>query len=113
MNEIVNSVPSTTQQPTPLNIIEYMILHDGENTYTVSSNFYQSFRHQVEDILPALIPGEKYTLKMLCGPVFWNPLGEGKQRMGGKCMTDMVRRGLLPLRFAESRHEYPKWYQLA
>jgi hypothetical protein len=32
--------------------------------------------------------------------------------MAGRCIANMVVKGQLPLRFAESKHEYPKWYQL-
>jgi hypothetical protein len=113
MNIALNLTQSTLKQSIPLSVIEYMILYDGETFYTVQKDFYDAIRHQVADIIHLLNPGEKYTLEMLCGPDFWNPLGEGKQRMAGRCMVDIVRNGLLPLSFAESQHEFPKYYQLA
>ena len=54
----------------------------------------------------------KYNLKVLCGAEFWKPLSDGQKRMAGRCMVHMVEVGLLPLHFAEGRHEYPKLYWL-
>jgi hypothetical protein len=113
MKHTTNLVPGTTQQSTPLNIIEFIILYDGETTYTVSKDFYDSVRCQIDDILPAVKSGEKYTLEMLCGPGFWELLEDGERKMAGRCMANMVFNGLLPLTFADSRHEYPKYYRLS
>lgn len=87
----------------------FLILYDG---YTVSEAFYNKVRRQVHEIIPAMLPGEKYTLEMLCGDEFWLPLSDGNKRLSGRCMAHMVTRGLLPLRFARTKHEYPKRYQL-
>lgn len=83
------------------------------NGYCVPQAFYDSILSQVREVLPALIPGETYTLKMLCGPDYWDPLDDGDRRIAGRCMADMVAKNLLPLRFAKSKHEYPKCYQIA
>ena len=74
--------------------------------------FFFDLSHQVEEIVPAMIPGVKYTLEMLCGPTFWGPLTDGQKRVAGKCMVHMVENGILPLHFAKGRHEYPKLYSL-
>ena len=88
------------------------MLYDGECIYTVAAAFYNAVRYQAEEIIPALIPGVKYKSEWLCGDAFWTPLSDGEKRMAGRCIAHMVVNGLLPLRFAESKHEYPKWYQL-
>ena len=90
----------------------HIILYDGHEVYTVSAALYSAVRYQVEEIIPALTPGVKYKSEWLCGNAFWDPLSDGKKRMAGRCIANMVANGLLPLRFAESRHEYPKWYLL-
>ena len=87
----------------------YIVLNDG---LTVTEVFFSALLHQVEEIYPAMIPGVKYTLEMLCGPTFWGPLTDGQKRVAGKCMVHMVENGMLPLHFAEGRHEYPKLYSL-
>lgn len=89
--------------------VTFIILYDG---YTVPEKFYKAVLYQVKEIPPALLPGEKYTLEMLCGDVFWQLLTDGEKRMAGRCMAQMVVSGILPLRFAETKHEYSKRYQL-
>ena len=89
--------------------MEYYVLNHG---LTVTEVFFYALFHQVEGILPELIPGEKYTLEMLCGPTFWDSLTNGQKRIAGRCMVLIVETGLLPLHIAEGRHEYPKLYSL-
>lgn len=112
MHELSNLVPSTTHQSASLNVIEYKVLHDGEAFYAVNKDFYDSVLLQVEEVIKVLTPGKKYNLKTLCGEEFWDLLDNGERRMAGRCMADIVCRGLLPLTFARSKHEYPKHYQL-
>ena len=89
--------------------MKYTILNDG---YAVPELFFYTLFHQVEEITPAMEAGVKYNLKVLCGAEFWKPLSDGQKRMAGQCMVHMVEVGLLPLHFAEGRHEYPKLYWL-
>ena len=44
--------------------MKYLVLNDG---LTVTEVFFYELLHQVDDIRPAMIPGEKYELKVLCG----------------------------------------------
>ena len=90
----------------------YIMVYDGENIYTVSAAFYNAVQYEVEESIPGLTPSWKYKSEWLCGDAFWTPLSDGEKRMAGRCIAHMVVNGLLPLRFAESKHEYPKWYQL-
>ena len=103
---------SNTHNTNRNDVHTYIMLYDGENIYTVSAVFYNAVRHEVEESIPGLIPGEKYKSEWLCGDAFWEPLSDGEKRMAGRCIANMVVNGLLPLRFAESKHEYPKWYLL-
>ena len=89
--------------------MEYIILNNG---HTVTAVFFYDLLHQIQEIIPGMIPGVKYELKVLCGPAYWNPLTNGQKRLAGKCMVHMVENGMLPLQFAEGRHEYPKLYSL-
>jgi hypothetical protein len=93
-------------------ITGHMVLYDGENFYTVSTTFYELVRHQVVEIIPGLIPGEKYTAEILCGDGFWKALTAGEQKMAGRCVANMVVNRLFPLRFVQTKHEYPKHYEL-
>jgi hypothetical protein len=87
----------------------FIILCDG---YTVPNTLYTNVREQVAEIIPAVERDVKYTLEMLCGREFWDQLTDGEKRIAGRCMAQMIVKGLLPLRFAETKHEYPKRYQL-
>ena len=89
--------------------VTYTVLYDG---YTVSADFYDAVRHQVEDIIPALDPDGIYTLEMLCGNEFWQSLTAGEQKTAGRCMANMVVTNQLPFRFVQGVHEYPKLYQV-
>lgn len=89
-----------------MNII---FLYDG---YSVSEKLYMAVLYQVEEVIPAMECDVKYTLKMLCGDAFWRTLSDGEKRMAGRCMAHMVVNKRLPLRFADSKHEYPKWYRI-
>lgn len=90
----------------------YVILYDGETFYTVPAVYYDTVRHQVKEFIPAMIPGEKYTTEMMCGDAFWKLLSAGERKMAGRCVANMVVNRLLPLRFVQSKHEYPKHYEL-
>ena len=86
----------------------YVIRHD----YSVPSEFFNAIVRIIREILPALWSDQPFTLKLLCGPEFWDQLTDGERRMAGRCMAHLVVSGQLPLRFAESRHEDPKHYRL-
>lgn len=90
----------------------HIMLFDGHNVYTASAAFYTTIRLQVEEVIPAMERGVKYTLEMLCGDAFWRTLSDGEKRMAGRCMAHMVANKRLPLCFTDSKHEYPKWYRL-
>ena len=105
MSDTTHRSPADSPQGTT----EHIVLYDG---YTVSADFYNSVRLQVDNVIPALERDRKYTLAMLCGPEFWDCLSNGERRMAGRCMAHLVACKRLPLRFAESRHEYPKYYWL-
>ena len=87
-----------------------VVLH--ANGYCVSEKFCEAVRKRVEEVIPAMMPFVTYTLEDLCGEVFWSQLSNGQRRMAGRCMTQLVGRSVLPLCFADSRHEYPKYYRL-
>jgi len=80
--------------------------------YSLNAEFCDVIRRQIEEILPALVPGVAYTLEELCGEEFWSTLSAGQCRYAGRCMAWLVTSDLLPLCFAPSRHEYPKYYWL-
>lgn len=90
-------------------IDRYILLHDG---YTVLEIFYDVVRQQVDARLPDLERGKSDTAKRLCGEEFWLGLTNGERRMAGRCIAHMVVHGVLPLRFAKWKHEYPLHYEL-
>lgn len=87
--------------------IHYMVLNDGQ---PVTKTFFDRVRQKVNVVIPALNPVERYTAEMLCGDEFWSALDNGERRLAGRCLAHMVNEDLLPLRVAESNHEYPKYY---
>lgn len=114
MTSTTHTTPTTakvagTDDQTEAGTIMFLLLHDG---FTVSRDFYESIRHQLEDVLPGLVPDGKYTAKMLCGREFWGKLEANDQRMAGKCVADMVVKKLVRLTFVKWEHEFPKKYRL-
>jgi hypothetical protein len=107
MSQITSAYTGTSND-----VHTYIMLYDGDNVYTVSAAFYTAVRLQVEESIPGLTPYWKYKSEWLCGNEFWGSLSDGEKRMAGRCIANMVVNGQLLLRFAESKHEYPKWYQL-
>ena len=91
----------------------YIVLYLRDRPYTISAGFYNAVQLQVEDNIPGMERGVKYTLEMLCGDVFWRTLSDGDTRKAGRCMADMVANNQFPqLRFIGCQHEHPKKYQL-
>ena len=94
------------------NVHTYIMLSDGYRFYTVPATLYNAVQLQVEEIIPALDRDEIYTLEELCGKEFWDSLTAGEPSMAGRCMAHMVVNNLLPLSFADYKHEYAKRYRL-
>lgn len=78
----------------------------------VPTALYEAVQREVEESLPGMEPDQPYTLAVLCGKAFWDQLSDGDRRSAGICMSDIVAKSLLPLRVADTRHEYPKHYCL-
>ena len=89
-----------------------LALFDGKRVYWVDLDYYNSILELVIFILPALIPGARYTTEKLLGPEFWAPLGDAGKQLVGRCIVDMVRNGRLPLRRIGCRHRRPAQYEL-
>lgn len=108
--EQVTSISSGNHNSVPTHIM----LYDGDDVYTVPAELYNAVRFQVEEVIPAMERGVKYTLEMLCGDAFWRTLSDGDRRKAGRCMAHMVANNRLPqLRFFGCKHEHPKKYQLS
>jgi hypothetical protein len=85
---------------------------DARLHYTVSRTFYDAVLLQVKETLPRLVREKRYTSKRLCSKEFWKLMDNGERRMAGRCIAHSVVLNLLPLRFVEAIHEYPKYYEL-
>ena len=86
-----------------------VLLNNGRS---VDPKFLDCIYCAVDESLPTLPYNTKFTLKNICGKEFWKMLERGEKIRAGWCMVHLVEMNELPLMFAESRHEYPKYYQL-
>jgi hypothetical protein len=86
-----------------------LILTDGT---AVDKAFYESIRSRVEEVIPAMKPGEAYTVKVLCGDDFWSLLSTREASLAGRCVVSMVKTGQLPLAMVGCEHEYPRRYMI-
>ena len=87
---------------------------DNDNTTPLSGDaeLRERIAKQVEQNIPALSRDIAYTPEQLCGEVFRHSLSDGQRRRAGRCMVWLVVNDRLPVCFADSRHEYPKFYRL-
>ena len=82
------------------------------NGRSVNFDFLILIRGIVTDRISVLLPNMKYTLAKICGEAFWENIDNGERRTAGHCMVHLVTMEELPFRIAESKHEYPVYYQL-
>jgi hypothetical protein len=93
--------PATPRSHTPL-----------YGDYKVDTALLNSVKQQVENAIPTMKQNAAYTLESLSSKEYWKVLDSGERRMAGRCMAHLVAKNLLPMCFAESKHEYPKHYKL-
>ncbi len=78
--------------------------------HLVAESFYLRIKDRVQEIIPAMQRGHKYSLQQLCGEDFWSALSKGERIMAGICMAYMVEKEVLALDFADYSCRTPKRY---
>ena len=86
-----------------------IILRNGRPVWR---ELYDVVRYQVEDALPHLEPGERYTTEQLCGAALWQCLSPVDCRRAGGCLAHLVANGSIGLVFAPSKQKWPRLYML-
>lgn len=82
------------------------------NGHTRSFDFLNRIHCRVKERLPFMPPTMTWPLKDICGRDFWSRLDTGERIDAGNYMKDLVEIGKLPqLRVADTKHEYPIYYQ--
>ena len=87
----------------------YMVLDNGR---TVSKEIFDAVRINVDEILPALRPGPKYTTAQLCGDAYWSPLSTADKHSAGMCLFQMVKSRTIGLELATCLHQVPRKYRM-
>ena len=64
-----------------MDTVLFIPLHNGNSAPMA---FYDSILKQVEEILPAILPGQVFTLEELCGKKFWDSLSKGNRILAGQ-----------------------------
>ena len=85
------------------------LLGDGTS---VPLEFYDRIKGLIEEVIVCLVPDCSYTVRMMCGEDYWAKLKKGEVLLAGRCVADMVKKGLLPLEPAGCEHQFPKRYKL-
>lgn len=80
--------------------------------YTAPKSFYDRIKHEILDACHVLQPGVAYTAENLCGPDLWGALKKGEPSLAGRCVRDMVSKGVLPLEVEGCEHQYPRRYTI-
>ena len=89
-----------------------VLIYDGSRAFEVPREFYNEVLELGLWIVPAILPGARYTARMLLGPDFWACLEDTGKHLAGRCIAHMVRSELLPLRRLGCRHKSPARYAL-
>lgn len=82
------------------------------DNFSVAPEFYDAIRFHIQERLQHLRLHHYYEAKQLAGAEFWDLMDRGDQRLAGRCIANMVSRGLLPLARVKGKHEYPLRYEL-
>ncbi len=83
-------------EPTELNsipVVVYVLLRDG---WYGPESLYITILDRIREIIGGMQPEVLYTLEDLVGTDYWRTLSIGERRTGGRCVPDMIVRGLLP-----------------
>ena len=94
-----NSFPSCAQPDSNTTTLEQNDMRLIHGRFVQQALFNRVSR-QVKNRIELLQPGVAYTVKKICGGLFWDQLSSGDQKMAGLCVADLVERGELPLRCA-------------
>ena len=62
-------------------------------------NIFPAVLRQAAGALPTLVPGRKYSTEMVCGPRVWASWSksDAEKRVAGKCLSYMVKTGMVIL----------------
>ena len=66
----------------------------------------------VEQFIPTMVPGHRYTLETICGNAFWDRLTPDQLRDAGEYMSLLVSSGEFDLDYGETGGKATKQYQL-
>ena len=103
-------VPDIKDLSAPATIVAHRSLSDG---WWAPDKLYQTVLTLLREIIPAMQPGVHYTLQDLCGKEYWGRLSPGDKRTAGRCVPDMLARGLLPeIEIAEAKRTRRLRYRL-
>jgi hypothetical protein len=86
-----------------------IVLNDGR---IAPKEFYDNIKDLIVEITPILTLDATYTAERLCGPEYWSTLEKGGPELTGRCIKHMVDHGLLPLKLAGCKHQFPRRYKL-
>lgn len=79
---------------------------------TLQNKFLDDILETAIENIPSMAPDMKFTLETLFGEELWKTLGDGERRRAGLGMKHLVDTGKLPqLRIADTKHEYPVYYE--
>jgi len=66
----------------------------------VQQGLFNLVSRQVKNRIELLKPSVAYTVKEICGGLFWKQLSSGDPKLAGSCVAELVERGELRLRSA-------------
>lgn len=66
----------------------------------------------VEQFIPTMVPGHRYTLETMCGNAFWDALTGNQGQDAGEYMSLLVSSGEFDLDCVKSGKKATNYYQL-
>ena len=85
---------------------------DVLNGHRVPTMLYENVMHHMEKRMPNIKADTLYTLKSMCGRVFWNAMNSWQRRASGRAFAHMVHTGMFPFKFVQYKRSPTKRYLL-
>ena len=100
-DEMIITQPSDTQM--------MVLLQHG---HIAPQSFYNDIRDLILDQIPAIKPNQVVKLEDFYDPEVWHRMDVEERKLAGRCMSQMVIYGILPLEFVGCKHSFPNEYRL-
>jgi hypothetical protein len=79
-----------------------------------TEDFLNRLQEHLMEMVPGVPRGVAFTLEVLCGKAYWDPLSKWEKTLAGACMDYLVKHDLVPFVLVprKGRNPYPLQYRI-